>query len=115
MRKTACILALTYGCLISSDVCSADKPTTLALEEMTTLHVGGLALLQIPSERRYSRRGSVGIAGDVLVTVRRSRHRVLYRATKPGRATIVIIPDTRNGGCISCATLHYFITVVPLK
>ena|ERR1700730_6910551 len=111
MRKIACVLALT--CVIASDVWSADKPTTLELEQMTTLHVGELALLQIPSERRYSRRGSVGIAGEVLVIVRRSRHSVLYRATKPGRATIVISPDTRNGQCISCATLHYFIIVVP--
>ena len=111
MRKIACILALT--CLISSDVWSADKPTTLALDEMTTLHVGELAVLQIPADRRYSRfRGG---NTERLVLVRRSRHSVLYRAVRAGRDVIVISPDVPNGECVSCATLHYFITVVPQK
>jgi hypothetical protein len=110
-----CILALALGCLISSDVWSANKPTTLALEGNTTLHVGELAVLQIPPDRRYSHfDGNTG-AGNVLVLARRSKGRMSYRAVHSGSGTIVIGPDVPKGECISCATLHYFITVVPQK
>jgi len=108
-----CILTLALGCSILSIVWSEDKPKTLAVEEDTTLHVGELAVLHIPPGRRYSHfDGNTG-AGKVLVLVRRSRGQVLYRAVRPGPGTIVIGPDVPRGACISCATLHYFITVVP--
>ena len=110
-----CILTVALGCSILSIVWSADKPTTLTLEGDTTLHVGELAVLHIPPDRRYSHfDGNTG-AGKVLVLVRRSRGKVLYRAVRPGPGTIVIGPDVPRGECISCATLHYFINVVPQK
>jgi hypothetical protein len=108
-----CILTLALGCSILSIVWSAHEPKTLTLEGETTLHVGELAVLHIPPDRGYSHfDGNTG-AGEVLVLVRRSRGKVLYRAVRPGPGTIVIGPDVPRGECISCATLHYFITVVP--
>ena len=113
MRESA--LALALGCFISSDVWSADKPIPLTLEGNTALHVGELAVLEIPPDHRYSHfDGNTG-AGNVLVRVRRSRRRVLYRAVHPGLGTIVIGPDVPKGDCVSCATLHYFVNVVPQK
>jgi hypothetical protein len=110
-----CSLLLAFGCLISSDAWSADKPTLLTLEGRTTLRVGELALLQIPPDPRYSHfDGNTG-AGNALVLVRHSRRTALYRAVRPGEETIVIGPHVPRGECISCATLHYFITVVSRK
>ena len=40
------ILALTLGCLALGDLQSAEKPTTLLLEQTTTLHVGEKAMLK---------------------------------------------------------------------
>ena len=106
------LLLLALGCLISSDAWSADKPVLLTLEGRTTLHVGELAVLQIPPNRRYSHfDGNTG-AENVLVLVRRSRHTALYRAVRAGPGTIVIDPEGPKGECVSCATLHYFMNVV---
>jgi len=108
-------LLLAFGCLISSEARSADKPAPLTLEGRTTLRVGELAVLQIPLDGRYSHFDGNAGAGNVLVLVRRSRRTALYRAVRPGPGTIVIGPDVPRGECISCATLHYFINVVPQK
>lgn len=48
-----------------------------------------------------------------LVVVRRSKDSVLYRAVRQGADSMVLSPVTKPGECISCATLHYFITVIP--
>ena len=69
-----CILALALACSIASDAWSADKPVTLALEERTTLRVGELAVLQIPSDIRN---WNLANAGNVLVLVHRSGHTLL--------------------------------------
>jgi hypothetical protein len=109
------LLLLALGCLISNDAWGADKAIPLTLEGRTTLRVGELAVLQIPSDRRYSHfDGNTG-AGNVLALVRRSRRTALYRAVRPGPGTIVISPDVPRGECISCATLHYFMNVVAQK
>src|SRR5260221_8886317 len=106
------VLTVALGCLIATNVWSADKPSALILEGNTTLHVGELAVLNLPPDRRYSHfDGNPKYAGDVLVLVRRLRSKVLYRAVRPGPGTIVIGPDVPRGECISCATLHYFVTV----
>ncbi len=110
-----CILLLALGCLISSDAWSADKPVLLTLEGRTTLHVGELAVLQIPLDGRYSHFDGNAGAGNVLVLVRRSRRTALYRAVRPGPGTIVIGPEGPKGECISCATFHYFMDVVTQK
>jgi hypothetical protein len=114
MRRAAYILALALGCLISSDVSSANKPITLVLEQTTTLRVGELGVLHIPLDSRYSHSsGTRGAWRDVLAFVRRSKRNVTFRAVRPGSRVIIISPDVPNGECISCATLHYFINVVP--
>jgi hypothetical protein len=114
MRRAAYILALALGCLISSDVSSAVKPITLVLEERTNLRVGELAVLHIPLDSRYSHSSGTGGAWrDVLTFVRRSKRDVTFRAVRPGLGVIIMTPDVPRRECISCATLHYFINVVP--
>ncbi len=115
MKKMVWLLAVTLGCLIPSEVRSAPKPLTLALEQRTTLHVGELARLTIPSDSRYSHSGTDGAWRNVLARVRRSKREVVFRAVRPGSGVIIISPDVANGECISCATLHYFIEVVSQK
>ena len=85
---------------------------TLALEQQNTLRVGDLAELRIPSDHRYSYSGVGGAWNNVLVLVRHSRRSVMYRAIKPGPGVIIVSPNVPNGQCISCAMLHYFITIV---
>jgi hypothetical protein len=111
--KDVFILALTLSCSIPSNAQSADKPVALVLEKRTILHVGDFAELQIPSDSRYSKFSGEPGAGNVLAFVSRSESRVLYRAVNVGLGVIVISPDVPEGECISCATLRYFITVVP--
>jgi hypothetical protein len=109
-----CILALAFGCLIPSDVRGADKPIRLALEQTTTLHVGELAVLHIPSDRRYVHSAN-GAWRDVLALVKQSGRDVTFRPVRQGLGVIIISPDVPDGECISCATLHYFIKIVPRK
>ena len=114
MRRAAYILALALGCLISSDVLSAVKPITPVLEQRTNLRVGELAVLHIPLDSRYSHSSGTGGAWrDVLTFVRRSKRDVAFRALRPGSGVIIITPDVPREECISCATLHYFVNVVP--
>jgi hypothetical protein len=107
-----CRLLLAFGCLILSEAWSADKPAPLTLERSTTLRVGELAVLQFPTDHRHSHFHGVG---NALVLVRHSRRTALYRAVRPGYETIFVGPDVPSGECVSCATLHYFITVVAQK
>jgi hypothetical protein len=106
-------LLLILGFLISSNTWSADKPTPLILEGNTTLRVGELAVLEIPQDRHYH--GNTG-AGNVLALIRNSIRTTLYRAVRPGQQTILMgSAEIPKGECVSCTTLHYFITVVPKK
>ncbi|MBI3934528.1 MAG: hypothetical protein HY316_07520 [Acidobacteria bacterium] len=111
--KYILFLALALGCSITSYAQSADKPVTLVLEERTTIHVGDFAELQIPPDSRYSKFSGYTVGGNVLAFVSRSERTVLYRAVQVGKGVIVMSPDVPEGECISCATRHYFITVVP--
>jgi hypothetical protein len=117
VKKMVGILAFTLGCLISRDALSASKPITLALEQGTTLHVGELAVLHMPSNiyRRYLHTGPDGAWLDVLALVKRSGRDVTFRAVRPGKGVIIISPDVPDGECISCVTIHYFIEVVSQK
>jgi hypothetical protein len=108
-RVVICLLLAT---LLSGNT-QADKNryVTLALEEQTTLQVGQLAVLLIPSDHRYG----IDSEGSALVLVhgKRRRNQVVYHAVRPGLETIVLGPiDVPSGHCISCLTLHYFITVI---
>jgi hypothetical protein len=80
-------------------------------EDTTPLHVGDLAALTIRSDGRYSR--SPGSAGTSVILVRRSGERLIYRAVRAGRDVLVVSPNAAEGECISCATVHYFINVIP--
>jgi hypothetical protein len=111
-RATLWILTLALGTLISGSACAKDRNVTLALEQQNTLRVGDLTELRIPSDHRYSYSGIGGAWNNVLELVRHSRRSVVYRAVEPGSGVIIIRPDVPNGQCISCATLHCFITVV---
>ena len=106
------ILAAVVGTLVSSGA-ETDRVlnTALAAEQQTTLRVGDLAVLRIPSDHEYS----IESAGDVLVGVRRSQIGVIYRAVQPGQETILLSAHVPNGKCVSCATHHYFITVIPRR
>jgi hypothetical protein len=121
--------ALASGFVASRDALAAGKRITLKEEERTTLRVGDLAVLHIPTDRRLPE-GShrllrYGIPPlkttspmGTLVVVRRSKNAVWYRAVRPGGDSMVLSPAPASTGnkpreCVSCATLHYFITVVP--
>jgi hypothetical protein len=83
----------------------------MALENTTTLRVGEVAVLHIPSDRRYLPSAN-GAWRDVLALVEQSGRDVTFRADRQGLGVIVISPDVREGECVSCATLHYFVKVV---
>jgi hypothetical protein len=64
-----------------------------------------------------ARHFSVGPGGDSLTLLRRAEEHgttaYVYRAVAPGRHTFVLTPrDPGPDGCVSCVTVHYFITVV---
>src|SRR5258705_682084 len=82
-------------------------------ERPTTLHVGQVIAVQLPSERHYA----IGSAGrSLMLTKQAEQHRMtfyFYRAVEVGNQTLVATPrDPGPGGCISCVTVHYFIEVV---
>jgi hypothetical protein len=85
MQRTVCIFALALGCLVSSDVRSVDKPITLVLEQTTTLRVGDLARLHIPSDNRYLHSEADGARRDVLIRVRHAGRDVSRCAARTGR------------------------------
>ena len=84
---------------------------TLNPEVTTTLHVGELAALTIRSDGRSSR--SPGSTENSVILIRRSGERLIYRAFRTGRDVLVVSPNAADGECISCATVHYFIDVIP--
>ena len=86
----------------------------LALEDRTTLHVGEIGALQMPSERQYM----IGSAGSSLVLLKQEHQQgatvYFYRAVHTGNQTLVAAPaGLQSGQCVSCVTLHYFVTVLP--
>ncbi len=85
VKKTRLILVFVSIFLISCVVRGTDKPVPLVLEEYNTLHVGQLAVLHIPPERRYAHAGTEGAWQNVLAFVRRSKHDVTFRAIHADR------------------------------
>jgi hypothetical protein len=121
MQRAVWILALSLGCATQNGVRRADTPLTImALERTTTIQVGEVVVLYIPSDTRFlgevpPRRYQNSVNGawfDVLALVKQSGRDVTFRAVRPGPGVIIISPDAQNGECISCATLHYFVKVV---
>lgn len=115
MKSAGRILLLMFLCLLGGQLQSAPAPVRLTEKETATLRVGELAVLRIPSDRRYTYRANVGPAGawrEVLTIVRQSRQQVTFRAMAAGKGVIILAPETREGECISCATRHYLVEVV---
>jgi hypothetical protein len=112
MKKAVFILAVALGCLISRDARTEAESVTLALEQRIILRVDELAVLHIPSDSRYSRSAVNGDWRNVLALVKQSGRDVTFRAVTLGQGTIIITPNTKEGECISCTTLHYFLKVV---
>ncbi len=99
--------------LLAVRVAAARQPIRLEPEQRTTIRVGQIAIIEIaPGEARPG-----GSAGDALKLVKkRQRHGktiFTYRAVRVGDETIVAAPDRLGpDGCISCVTVHYFVTVI---
>jgi hypothetical protein len=111
MRRAAWILAISMGCATPNGFRHAIKPLPMALEKTTTLQVGEVAVLHIPSDRHYLHSAN-GAWRDVLALLEQSGRDVTFRAVRPGLGVIIISPDVPDQECISCATLHYFVKVV---
>jgi hypothetical protein len=101
--------------LMVTAACARVPPSVpLVAEERTTLHVGDVAALYVPSRPHHS----MGSAQSALVPLRQLQQKdgvvYLYRAVSTGSGTFVLTPDgIPDGQCISCATRHFFVTVVP--
>ena len=81
-------------------------------EETARLQVGDVAVVRVASAPHYF----VGSAGTALMLLKRTEERGItvyrYRAVAPGNQTLVLTPrDPGPDGCISCVTVHYFISV----
>jgi hypothetical protein len=79
----------------------------------TTLHLGETAAVQVLSDRHYQ----IGSAGSSLALMKQTQQQdttiYIYRAVEVGGHTLVAtLQDPGPGGCISCVTVHYFITVI---
>ena len=82
-------------------------------ERPEIIRVGEVAEVRVDTARHYT----VGSAGDSLTLIKRAEERritaYVYRAVAPGQHTFVLTPrDDGPDGCVSCVTVHYFITVV---
>ena len=75
------------------------------------LHVGEIATVELSADRKLT-----GSAGDALSLARQRKGRntttFVYRAVQPGNYVFLTAPEVPNGECISCVTVHYFVTVV---
>jgi hypothetical protein len=89
------------------------KPVQLKVEKRNTVHLGQIVTLRLPSARPYL----VEATGSALVAIRpahrRSTRLYQYRAARPGDETILVVPaNLPPRHCISCVTIHYFVTVL---
>ena len=84
----------------------------LVPEERATLHVGDVAVVEVPSALHYSFGGAGGL--QLVRTRQRAEMTLLvYRAVAAVNAVLVASPrDPGPDNCISCVTVHYFATVV---
>jgi hypothetical protein len=82
-------------------------------EQRARIRVGERATVRVESDHRYA----VGSAGSSLTLIKQTEEEgttlYVYRAVDPGNQTFVLTPrDPGPDGCVSCTTLHYFVTVV---
>ena len=95
--------------------CRSAAPISLDPYGTTTLHVGDTAVLHMPTESLYAESGINGAWQDVLRPLRSYGREYLFRAVRSGPGVIIISTDVPAGACISCATLHYVIRVLPME
>jgi hypothetical protein len=106
-------LTVVIALLGAGNARGADVPLQIEAEHTTTVHVGQLAVLQVPADPLYAPSEINGAWRDVLTRIRRSGRTVTFRAVRAGSGVIILSPNVPDGECISCRTLHYFIRVVP--
>ena len=108
-RIAAVSVVVAFSC-----VCAACRSLVeLQPEQPATIQVGDLAAMRVDSDAHYAATS----AGSSLRLIKRAEERsttvYVYRAVVPGQQTFVLTPrDPGPDGCISCVTVHYFITVV---
>ena len=108
MKTAAASVVVTVICLCTGCRSVAE----LQPEQPATVRVRDLAAVRVDAGRHYA----VGSDGNSLTLVKRAEERkttvYLYRAVAPGHQTLVLTPrDPGPDGCVSCVTVHYFITV----
>src|SRR6476469_5462160 len=112
------VMLLARICLVPAIVTgSCSSCGTLAVVPLqpdtpANVRVGDLAEVRVAADTH----SSVGSAGTSLVLVKRTEKRgttvYVYRAVAVGRQTLVLTPrDPAPDGCVSCITVHYFVTV----
>ena len=105
---------LSVALLVVSPL-QARMPSHVVLKrgDQTTLHLGQIAVLKIPSNREYR----ITLEGDsvlLLEGARQGKGRYLYRAVRSGTSTFIIVPaDLKDGDCVSCVTRHCFVRIIP--
>jgi hypothetical protein len=110
LRTTAALLAI----VASFCACTGCAPIAeLQPEQPARVRIGDLAAVRVDSDHHYA----VGSAGNSIRLIKRAEERgttvYVHRAVAPGQHTLVLTPrDPGPDGCISCVTVHYFITVV---
>ena len=107
-------IATAIAVIMAASVSGARAPVSVRVqpEQPTTLHVGDIAALQLPGPK-YTIIGSAGSSLLPLKPQGRSAVR-RYRAARTGNMTLLFFPKgRRDGDCISCVTVHYFVNVVP--
>jgi len=107
------IAAAAAALLLGAPLLRAAAVIELQPEIEQTLHVGDVAVMRLPARLHYS----IGGAGESLRLVKRTHRRGLtvyrYRTVRAGHQTFVLTPRAPGpDGCISCVTVHYFVTVV---
>jgi len=113
LRATA-LFALAVAPIVPfSLACAFVASVQLEPETDSTVHVGEIAALRVPSNRQFS----IGSAGSALALINQkqagSETIYLYRAVAVGRRTFVATPrDSGPDGCVSCVTVHYFANVI---
>ena len=115
--KTRLTVATLCRTVVATTMCWACGGVLAAVqlqpEAPATLHIGEIAVLRVASERHYA----IGGAGSALVLMKQTDEddmtSYFYRAFRAGNQTFVATPrDPGPDHCISCVTVHYFVTVV---
>jgi hypothetical protein len=88
--------------------------TSLQPELPAQIRVGDIAEISVDRAPHYS----MNSAGTSLTLVKKKTEQgassvYVFRAVTPGQQTFVLTPrDSGPDGCISCVTVHYFVSVV---